>query len=82
MLAASPSSSTSSSSSSYYTAEEDPFVQYARSLHDYTLRLWMTSRRQAEERAQARATKISQDLIERKAVGHGARIGSSSGSSA
>lgn len=80
MLAASPSSS--ASSSSYYSAEEDPFVQYARSLHDYTLRLWMNSRRQAEERAQARATKISQDLIDRKAHGHGSRIGSSSSSSA
>ena len=67
---------------SYYTTEEDPFVSYARSLHDYTLRLWMDSRRQAEERAQARATKISQDLIDRKTAGHGSRSGSSSGSSA
>ena len=32
----------------------DPFVLYARSLHDYTLHLWMESRRQTEERVRAR----------------------------
>ena len=31
-------------------AHPDPFVQYARSLHDYTLRLWTESRRVAEEK--------------------------------
>jgi len=32
----------------------DPFVLYARSLHDYTLRLWTETRRIAEERRRAR----------------------------
>ena len=27
----------------------DPFVLYAQSLHDYTLRLWTESRRKAEQ---------------------------------
>jgi len=30
--------------------DNDPFVQYSRALHDYTLRLWAESRRQSEER--------------------------------
>lgn len=32
----------------------DPLVLYSRSLRDYTLRLWMESRKQAEERVRAR----------------------------
>ncbi|KAI0361160.1 hypothetical protein OH77DRAFT_1468414 [Trametes cingulata] len=35
--------------------ESDPFVLYARSLHDYTLRLWTESRRIAEEKARVKA---------------------------
>ena len=46
----------------------DAFISYSRSLHDYTLQLWMESRRQVEERAQARANKISPE-----ALGSGAR---------
>ncbi|OCH87482.1 hypothetical protein OBBRIDRAFT_796197 [Obba rivulosa] len=35
--------------------EADPFVLYAQSLHDYTLRLWIESRRIAEEKAHTKA---------------------------
>lgn len=35
----------------------DPLVLYSQSLRDYTLRLWMESRKQAEERVRARAHK-------------------------
>ncbi|OJT08976.1 hypothetical protein TRAPUB_110 [Trametes pubescens] len=49
-------------------ADADPFVLYARSLHDYTLRLWTESRRIAEEKSRIRAaaggpaTKTKDDL--------------------
>lgn len=33
---------------------EDPFVLYARSLHDYTLKLWTESIRLSEERGRGR----------------------------
>jgi hypothetical protein len=36
-------------------SRSDPLVLYSRSLRDYTLRLWMESRKQAEERVRARA---------------------------
>jgi hypothetical protein len=39
----------------------DPLVLYSQSLRDYTLRLWMESRRQAEERVRARAHKKHHD---------------------
>ena len=35
----------------------DPLVLYSQSLRNYTLRLWMESRKQAEERVRARAHK-------------------------
>ena len=35
--------------------ETDPFVLYAQSLHDYTLRLWTESRRVAEEKSRKTA---------------------------
>ncbi|EMD41862.1 hypothetical protein CERSUDRAFT_79483 [Gelatoporia subvermispora B] len=35
--------------------EADPFVLYAQSLHDYTLQLWIESRRIAEEKAHTKA---------------------------
>ncbi|KAH9964120.1 hypothetical protein BC827DRAFT_1127908 [Russula dissimulans] len=35
----------------------DPLVLYSQSLRDYTLRLWMESRKQAEERVRARSHK-------------------------
>lgn len=38
-----------------HVGESDPFVLYARSLHDYTLRLWTESRRLAEEKARMKA---------------------------
>ncbi|KAH9897980.1 hypothetical protein C8Q73DRAFT_834065 [Cubamyces lactineus] len=39
--------------------ESDPFVLYARSLHDYTLRLWTESRRIAEEKARIKAAAVA-----------------------
>ncbi|KAH9944019.1 uncharacterized protein BXZ73DRAFT_21942, partial [Epithele typhae] len=38
-----------------HAGDADPFVTYARSLHDYTLRLWTESRRMAEEKARLKA---------------------------
>ncbi|TFK80384.1 hypothetical protein K466DRAFT_591885 [Polyporus arcularius HHB13444] len=38
-----------------HVGESDPFVVYARSLHNYTLRLWTESRRIAEEKARVKA---------------------------
>ena len=35
--------------------ESDPFVAYARSLHDYTLKLWTESIRLSEEKSRGRA---------------------------
>lgn len=35
----------------------DPLVLYSQSLREYTLRLWMESRKQAEERVRARTHK-------------------------
>jgi hypothetical protein len=35
----------------------DPLVLYSQSLRDYTLRLWMESRKEAEERVRARTHK-------------------------
>ena len=34
--------------------EADPFVLYAKSLHDYTLKLWTESIRLSEERSRGR----------------------------
>ena len=39
------------------TSPTDPLVLYSQSLRDYTLRLWMESRKQAEERVRARSHK-------------------------
>ena len=47
-------------------ASVDPFVLYARSLHDYTLRLWMDSRRQTEERVRARSARAAQRAADRE----------------
>lgn len=38
---------------------EDPFVVYARSLHDYTLHLWTESIRITQEKKQAKAERAS-----------------------
>ncbi|KAL7285227.1 hypothetical protein PYCCODRAFT_1434448 [Trametes coccinea BRFM310] len=54
MLAASSSSPTTNTTTQR-AGEADPFIQYARSLHDYTLRLWTESRRIAEEKARLKA---------------------------
>ncbi|KAI0375427.1 hypothetical protein BV20DRAFT_934352 [Pilatotrama ljubarskyi] len=54
MLAASSSVPTHNTPNQY-AGESDPFVLYARSLHDYTLRLWTESRRIAEEKARIKA---------------------------
>lgn len=50
-----PTSSIPPSTSPSQQPADDPFVQYARSLHDYTLRLWTESRRIAEEKARMKA---------------------------
>ncbi|RPD64994.1 hypothetical protein L227DRAFT_650127 [Lentinus tigrinus ALCF2SS1-6] len=55
MLAASSVPTTTSSLQQQHVGESDPFVLYARSLHDYTLRLWTESRRIAEEKARIKA---------------------------
>jgi hypothetical protein len=39
------------------TDPTDPLVLYSQSLRDYTLRLWMESRKQAEERVRSRTHK-------------------------
>lgn len=38
-------------------ALEDRIAIYSKSVHDYTLKQWTQSRREAEEKAQARAKK-------------------------
>lgn len=45
----------------------DPFVDYSRSLHDYTLRLWTESRRLAEEKL--RAKELKKEAEERRRNG-------------
>ena len=42
------------SETSLPTDNTDPLVLYARSLHEYTLRLWTETRRIAEERRRAK----------------------------
>ena len=44
-------------------SHSDPLVLYSRSLRDYTLRLWMESRKQAEERVRARTHKKRQGAV-------------------
>ncbi|GJE85858.1 hypothetical protein PsYK624_019370 [Phanerochaete sordida] len=39
---------------SQHIDEADPFVRYAKSLHDYTLNLWTESIRLSEERGRGR----------------------------
>ncbi|EKM61348.1 uncharacterized protein PHACADRAFT_247891 [Phanerochaete carnosa HHB-10118-sp] len=39
---------------SQHIGEADPFVLYAKSLHDYTLKLWTESIRVSEERGRGR----------------------------
>ncbi|KIM88957.1 hypothetical protein PILCRDRAFT_813957 [Piloderma croceum F 1598] len=39
----------------------DPFIDYSRSLHNYTLRLWTESRRLAEEKARVKTDKKEAD---------------------
>ncbi|OBZ68601.1 hypothetical protein A0H81_11653 [Grifola frondosa] len=39
-------------------ADADAFIDYARSVHDYTLHLWTESRRIAEEKAQNRVIAV------------------------
>ena len=59
MLAASSTAAATATNSAgqrqQHVGEADPFVLYARSLHDYTLRLWTESRRIAEEKARLKA---------------------------
>ena len=55
MLATSSVPPATSSVQQQYVGESDPFVLYARSLHDYTLRLWTESRRLAEKKARMKA---------------------------
>lgn len=39
------------------SSNTDPLILYSQSLRDYTLRLWMESRKQAEEKVRARTHK-------------------------
>ncbi|KAI0756581.1 hypothetical protein C8Q80DRAFT_1264620 [Daedaleopsis nitida] len=55
MLATSSVSVVNPASQQPHVGDADPFVLYARSLHDYTLRLWTESRRIAEEKARIKA---------------------------
>ncbi len=57
MLAAAsvPAANAKTTSQQQHAGETDPLVLYARSLHDYTLRLWTESRRIAEEKARSKA---------------------------
>ena len=75
MLAAS-STVPASNAPAQHMGDSDPFVLYARSLHDYTLRLWTESRRIAEEKARIRAaatasstTKSTTDPVKGKPTG-------------
>ena len=42
-------------------SDQNPLATYARSLHDYTLRLWTESRRVAEEKAMQKAALRQQE---------------------
>ncbi|KAJ2971940.1 hypothetical protein NUW54_g12378 [Trametes sanguinea] len=66
MLAASSSVPTTNTTNQR-TGEADPFVQYARSLHDYTLRLWTESRRIAEEKARLKSAAAASTGNQRQA---------------
>jgi hypothetical protein len=44
-----------------FSHNPDPLINYSRSLHDYTLRLWTESRRLAEEKARANTDKKEAD---------------------
>ncbi|KAG6333056.1 hypothetical protein ID866_6033 [Astraeus odoratus] len=46
--------------------DNDPFLSYSRSLHDYTLRLWTESRRLAEEKARNNAARTDEALSRRR----------------
>ena len=54
-----------------HTAVADPFILYARSLHDYTLRLWTESRRIAEEKARLKAAAAASGSPPQPAAPHG-----------
>lgn len=55
MIAASSVPAAGVPSDHQHVGDTDPFVVYARSLHDYTLHLWTESRRIAEEKARLKA---------------------------
>ena len=64
------------------SSNTDPLVLYSRSLRDYTLRLWMESRKQAEERVRARAHKKHQGASAKPSMPISSRKESSDGESA
>ena len=41
--------------------EQDPFILYSKTLHDYTLKLWTESRRAAEERARLKLARREEE---------------------
>lgn len=43
----------------------ESLASYSRSLHEYTLRLWMESRKKAEQRAQERAQEKAQAEVKK-----------------
>jgi hypothetical protein len=48
----------------------DPFINYSRSLHNYTLRLWTESRRLAEEKARVKTDKKEADEQRERRASH------------
>jgi len=64
------------------SSNTDPLILYSQSLRDYTLRLWMESRKQAEERVRARAHKKHQGASAKASMPPTSRKESSDGESA
>ena len=71
MLATSSVPTATPSVQQQHVGESDPFVLYARSLHDYTLRLWTESRRIAEEKARLKAAAAASGSPPQPAAPHG-----------
>ncbi|KAG0702752.1 hypothetical protein DFH29DRAFT_781197, partial [Suillus ampliporus] len=46
--------------------EQDPFISYSKTLHDYTLNLWTESRRVAEEKARLKLSRKEEEARKQK----------------
>ncbi|TBU50089.1 hypothetical protein BD309DRAFT_1014359 [Dichomitus squalens] len=71
MLAASSVPTSTTGVQQQHTGDADPFILYARSLHDYTLRLWTESRRTAEEKTRLKAAATASGSPPPPAAPHG-----------